>query len=225
MTETRDEPEFIKGGARYWRRRINELLLFSRIDPWKLNDQKRAKVLDNLYHGLYGTRRNRAGHDDVFDGAVSSEGIAKAQNALRELIKDPGETVTVQLERQRLTFKMDRFGFFYGQRDSEDLSTMIFETLEHMLRAAFVSQSDFLTCSNPKCATPFLPLRKRDEGVAPYCSPKCGNLVLQRERRITMSKAKREAEKNKSHARYAARVRKNPGKKNVKIARRPRKPK
>jgi CGNR zinc finger len=210
-------------------RRLNALLRLAgpSTDLALMNNGAWWDLLNDLYWALF-AERNRTGNE-LFEKAADRLGVKTAQEGLRKalpLLKKPDKdnaSITqpgLPLEKQEVYIFGDNEGFYYRYL-SKDFPTMVNSTLIYLLVESKVKPSDLLTCANQKCATVFVPLRKRSSSDRAFCSAGCANVVVAREYR----ERKSDELKAKERTRYVDKVRKKfPGKK-VKVGTKARKPK
>src|SRR5688572_5134232 len=87
--------------TKIYRRRLNILLEFARLDPWKLDNGAREKLLDDLHWAMYGLPRKREVKENDFNRAATPEGVGDAQRRLLRLI----ETGRAKLTEQTLMIR------------------------------------------------------------------------------------------------------------------------
>ena len=184
-------PKIIIGGDSSWKRRLNALLRFAKVDPWKLTNGDWQTLLDDLYFALHSAKRDP--EDSTFNRAATREGVRDAYYGLKkQLEEDDGQqSATLHLAEQDLEIHYsNEIGFWYGFT-SRDFPTMIYMTLAHLLHASDLRKSDIIRCSH--CESYFVPLRKPREDTPNYCSRKCANVVAARNFRASKKKKVKKA--------------------------------
>jgi len=181
-----------KGEARkYWVRRLNVLLRFAGLEPWKLNDGALKKLQGEMFFAVIGnlSAQERQLYRAVFDSDATREALGEAQRglnrALKTLLVTPA-TMGPLAQLERVRFKIARqelrIGFvkgnFHFQYHTDHFPSQVYVAFRELLEASGVKLNDFLHCSY--CNNLFLPLRKPRKGVPAYCSPKCASVIASR---------------------------------------------
>src|SRR5262249_11972169 len=191
--------------ARYWLRRLNVLLRFARLDPWKLNDDALKTLLDEIYLTLAGDPDSQDLESFSrweFDAIATREALSEAQRklggALPHLLA-PGElplrSVQFKLIAEELTICSIANNYFWTILKSKHLPSLVYTTFAEVLHASGVKVSDFIHCSH--CKNLFVPLREPREGTPTYCSPECASVIASRNYRARKAAARLKKKKGK----------------------------
>ena len=169
--------------------RLNMLFRFAYIDPWKLTNGDREKLLDNLFFALYDVPRDRQNPLPEFRQGATPEGLAKAQRALREHLECQEPRHRFELpDLGLILFNDPTRGDFFYRFSSSNLTTMVAVELAHLLWMSEITPADILRCSH--CQTPLVPRRKPRQGDPTYCSRECANVIAARNYRARNRKVK-----------------------------------
>jgi hypothetical protein len=175
-------------------RRLNVLLRFARVDPWKLNNGAFEKLRDEMFFAVFGDPTQPVPWSEGLTKRVTRGALGEAQRglhrALEQLLGEPtaGRTTTVaELKLAESVLRICTIPTahmnlvpvgFLPVFDSDHFPTYVYHTFGELLQASRVKASDFLHCS--LCSTLFIPLRKPRKGTPTYCSPKCAGVVASR---------------------------------------------
>src|SRR5215475_7275416 len=137
--------------ARYWLRRLNVLLRFASVDPWKLNDDALKKLLDDIYLALVGDPdRQELGSFPrwEFNAIATREALSETQrrldHALQHLLA-PGElplrSVQFKLVGQELTICSIANNYFWTILKANHLPSLVYTVFAKLLDASGVKVS------------------------------------------------------------------------------------
>jgi hypothetical protein len=183
--------------TRYWLKRLNVLLRFAHVDPWKLNNGALEKLLDEMYFAV--------GHDPsslggqlarvIFDRGATRKALSEAQRgldrALRRLLVKPtrglGALFSFKLAGQKLLIIPTKEAFDF-QFSTDHFPSEVYRAFADALKASGAKQADFLHCA--QCDNLFIPLRKPRKGMPTYCSQGCAGIVASRNYRKRQAAAR-----------------------------------
>ena len=206
-------------------RRLNHILQLAGANVDALADSEWNGLLDDLYFAVFG-EKGRVFRQDMFHFAATRAGVKATQQGLRaqlpilQHLKGEDPAPRFKLSAQTLYLATAKGGFTCRYL-CEDCPTMIYSTLAYLLERSKVTQTEILSCANPRCEAFFVPLRKPHAGQRSFCSQRCRNLFAARAYRMKQAGQLREKEGERSRRRYDEKVHARlPG---AKIARHPRK--
>ena len=197
------EPPTNKHPAKYWIGRLNVLLRFARVDPWKLNDDALRTLVDEIYLALVGDPDRQDFSRWEFDAIATREALRETQHGLDRMLQHlltPGKmslrsSETFKLRGQELTVCSIGNKFFWIIRKSTHLPSLVYTVFGELLKESGVKVSDFLHCSH--CGNLFVPLREPLKGTPSYCSPNCASVIASRNYRARQAAARLKKKKAK----------------------------
>jgi hypothetical protein len=190
MTVSEKQSELVMPWEKSWIPRLNALLRFVKVDPWKLTDGDWEKLLDDLYFVLNNMKRSQ--EDVPFHKAANRDGVRKAYYGLKDHL-EANDVTAFHLGEMDLHVDHHDDGRFVYWFTSKDLETMLYVELAHLLELSGLRWGDIIRCSH--CNTWFVPRRRPKKGSAVYCSRKCANVVMARNFRARASKRKAKKKK------------------------------
>jgi hypothetical protein len=221
MTATQQRRE----NRKYWLQRLNVLLRFARVDPWKLNDGALEKLLDEIHFAVVGSSRPPVGEQLLrllFDRQATRKALSEAQHSLDRALQillvkptaGPREvkfklagqelTIVTALPPQegedtsvpwRIVTGLLKEDIFVSWFWSDHFPSQVYTAFAEMLKASGVKLREFLRCSH--CDNLFVPLRKPRKGTPAYCSPGCASVIASRNYRKRQAAARLKKKRRK----------------------------
>jgi hypothetical protein len=208
MTAIQPGGNRIAPGAKTWLRRLNVLLRFAGVNPWKLNNGALEKLKAGMYFAVMGEGSPQ--EDEVFrpifDHIATREALDQAHRglnrALRRLLDTPttaGPLTQFERAKFKLTGQELSIGFVRGafafRSHTDHFPSQVYRAFFDALQASGVKPSDILRCSH--CGTVFVPLRQPRKGTAVYCSHNCASVIASRNYRARQAEMRTKARKMK----------------------------